>query len=141
MDVGAWIKAARKHGGLTQDQVGERLGVSKSNVSAWENNRHEPSYRQMLAMARFTGYALPYDDSPPVGIELIASEPLDVAGSHWRDELLQALGTLLATIQPSLRSAVADTLAGWAREGGADHWRKMLIGLLDSKYEKRRATE
>lgn len=70
MDISEWVKECRKAAGLTQTELGERLGVGKANVSAWENGRHEPSYSQMLkigAEARWV-YRLPGapgDDSWP----------------------------------------------------------------------------
>ncbi|MNX11315.1 Helix-turn-helix domain protein [compost metagenome] len=59
MNIGEWIRAARKAAGINQEQLGESLGVTKGNVSAWENNRHEPSYSQMLKIAERAGWKLP----------------------------------------------------------------------------------
>ena len=39
MDFGAKIKAARKAKGLTQEELGELLGVQKSAVAKYENGR------------------------------------------------------------------------------------------------------
>jgi len=39
------LREARKAAGLTQEQLGFALGVTKSSVSAWENNRETPSFR------------------------------------------------------------------------------------------------
>ena len=58
MDFGAWIRAARDHADMTQAGLGEVLGVTKGNVSAWELGRHEPSVRQLLAIAEATRYPL-----------------------------------------------------------------------------------
>ncbi|NYT36644.1 helix-turn-helix transcriptional regulator [Pusillimonas soli] len=44
------------HAKLTQSQLGERLGVSKGNVSAWENGHHEASVEQVNRIAEITGY-------------------------------------------------------------------------------------
>lgn len=33
--------------GLTQEQLGFAIGVTKSSVSAWENNRETPSFRTL----------------------------------------------------------------------------------------------
>lgn len=59
LDIAGWVKAARTHGELTQDQLGERLGVTKGNVSGWENGRHEPSYRQLLQISAMTRFPMP----------------------------------------------------------------------------------
>lgn len=62
MDLPAWVRTARNHRKLTQEQLGEALGVTKSNVSAWENGRHEPSFAQLKVIAELTGVPLPMND-------------------------------------------------------------------------------
>jgi phage repressor protein C with HTH and peptisase S24 domain len=59
MEINRWIRAARKKADLTQEQLGERLGVTKGNVSAWENGRHEPSYSQIHEISALTKYPMP----------------------------------------------------------------------------------
>ncbi|MFC6841501.1 helix-turn-helix domain-containing protein [Xanthomonas theicola] len=39
------LREARKAAGLTQEQLGFALGVTKSSVSAWENDRETPGFR------------------------------------------------------------------------------------------------
>lgn len=39
MNIGERIKEARKKAGLTQKELGNRLGVSAANISAFENNK------------------------------------------------------------------------------------------------------
>ncbi|HEY0179019.1 MAG TPA: helix-turn-helix transcriptional regulator [Dokdonella sp.] len=39
------LREARVAAGLTQEQLGFILGVTKSSVSAWENGRETPSFR------------------------------------------------------------------------------------------------
>ena len=49
----------------------------------------------------------------------------------WQSpSLLEQVGMLLAAVPLDRRRAVADTLRGWAEEGGADHYRLMLETLL-----------
>ena len=55
MKMHEWIKAARLSATLTQTELAERLGVTKGNVSAWENARHEASHDQLLKIAQITG--------------------------------------------------------------------------------------
>lgn len=59
MNIGDWIKASREAAGIKQDELAERLGKTRGNVSAWENNRHEPSFAQILEIARITKHAIP----------------------------------------------------------------------------------
>lgn len=57
MNIHEWVRAARRHAGLTQAQLGELIGVTKGNVSAWETGRHEPSYANLVRIAELTGFA------------------------------------------------------------------------------------
>lgn len=52
-------------------------------------------------------------------------------------QTLVQLGRLLAAVPPSHREAVAANLAGWARDGGAEHWRAAMAGLLSDIDSKR----
>lgn len=60
MEINAWIKESRQAADMTQTELGDALGVTKGNVSAWENGRHEPSYSQMLRIAELTKAQLPH---------------------------------------------------------------------------------
>lgn len=63
MQINQWIIEARARAKLTQQQLADALGVTKSNVSAWENSRHEPGWSQMLKIRQVTGAPLPVDDA------------------------------------------------------------------------------
>lgn len=62
MELNRWIIEARARAQMTQQQLADALGVTKSNVSAWENSRHEPGWSQMLKIRQVTGLPLPVDD-------------------------------------------------------------------------------
>lgn len=44
------LKDARIAMGLTQEQLGFAVGVTKSSVSAWENGRESPSFNALLRL-------------------------------------------------------------------------------------------
>jgi phage repressor protein C with HTH and peptisase S24 domain len=67
--ISEWVKAARLHKGMTQEQLGAELNVTKGNVSGWENGRHEPGYAQLLTIESVTGYRLTPDTHPAGGID------------------------------------------------------------------------
>jgi transcriptional regulator with XRE-family HTH domain len=62
-----WIRAARKDADLSQeglgqqlaDELGEERGYTKANISAWENCRHSPNLRQLMAISKITRRSLP----------------------------------------------------------------------------------
>ena len=56
MKMGDKIKEKRKEAGLTQEELGEKLGVQKSAVAKWENGRVENIKRSvMLSMSKALG--------------------------------------------------------------------------------------
>jgi len=59
MDTKNWVRSARQLAGLTQEQLGNHLGMTKGNVSGWENGRHLPSFDQMLKISEITRQPLP----------------------------------------------------------------------------------
>lgn len=44
---GARFRAARLAKGLTQDELADLLGITKSAVSAWENDRETPAFDKL----------------------------------------------------------------------------------------------
>ena len=44
MTIGQRIKAARKNAGLTQKELGQRLGVAYQTLAQWENDLRKPKY-------------------------------------------------------------------------------------------------
>lgn len=59
MEIGDWVRAARKHKSLTLESLGGMLGRTKANVSHWENGLHKPSFSQILKISEITGYPIP----------------------------------------------------------------------------------
>lgn len=52
------LREARVAAGLTQEQLGFALGITKSSVSAWENGRETPSFRLLPELRRLLGRSL-----------------------------------------------------------------------------------
>lgn len=51
MNLGNSLFQARKKGGLSQEEVAEKLGVSRQTVSKWETDETVPDIRQSKKMA------------------------------------------------------------------------------------------
>lgn len=58
MTIGEKLRAARDAAGYTQEQVAERLGVSRQTVSSWENDRSYPDIAGTIALAELYGLTL-----------------------------------------------------------------------------------
>jgi transcriptional regulator with XRE-family HTH domain len=52
------FKAARLRLGLTQEQLGFELDLTKASVSAWENGREAPSFRLLPQIRAILGVSL-----------------------------------------------------------------------------------
>ena len=48
--IGRFIAQLRKERGMTQEQLGERLGVSQRTVSRWETGRNMPDISMLTAL-------------------------------------------------------------------------------------------
>lgn len=55
MTIGERIKAARKKAGLTQKQLGEKMGISYQAVAQWENDLRNPKIETLRAIANALG--------------------------------------------------------------------------------------
>ena len=55
MELKDRIAAVRKVAGLTQEQLGELLGVTRQAVSKWERGTADPSTSNLLALAKLFG--------------------------------------------------------------------------------------
>ena len=51
------LLALRKQSGLSQEELGLELGVSRQTVSKWENGSADPSTTNLLALAKLYGVA------------------------------------------------------------------------------------
>ena len=55
MTLGERITLSRKRAGLSQEQLGEKLGVSRQAVSKWESNQSNPDVAYVAEMCRLFG--------------------------------------------------------------------------------------
>jgi phage repressor protein C with HTH and peptisase S24 domain/DNA-binding XRE family transcriptional regulator len=114
MEMKLWIRAARKKAALTQEQLGERLGVTKGNVSAWENGRHEPSYAQIQEMAALA--KLPLPDAK--GSEQTSVPTLGKPIRERLEEMLQECGLDARAFADRLK-VPAERVEAWLKNGAA----------------------
>ncbi|WP_322069936.1 helix-turn-helix domain-containing protein [Paraburkholderia bannensis] len=114
MEMKLWIRAARKKAGLTQEQLGEKLGVTKGNVSAWENGRHDPSYAQIQEMSALANMPLPDTE----GIETPAAPTFGKPIRRRLEEMLQESGLDAQAFAARLKIPV-ERVEAWLQDGSA----------------------
>lgn len=112
MQLHEWIRAARKHWGRNQEDLGEALGVTKANVSAWETGRHEPSFGQVMRIASTTRFDLSQlDDWPAEPAPSFGDRPSNDAGRMSPGELLVLVAERIKWLPAEKRSVVLSTAA------------------------------
>ena len=52
MKIGKFIAVLRKEKGLTQEQLGEKLGVTNKTISRWENGNYMPDIEMFGLLAK-----------------------------------------------------------------------------------------
>lgn len=70
------IRHMRRHGGLTQGEVGDLVGVDRSSISNMESGRHEISVTKLIKIADACGFDLTLSVTqrrrPDVAVKLAA---------------------------------------------------------------------
>ncbi|MGN1097580.1 MAG: helix-turn-helix domain-containing protein [Clostridia bacterium] len=93
VDFGSALKSLRKQHKMTQEQLAKRLNLTKSVISAYENNLRLPSYDVLLNIARIfkvsTDYLLGNDAKIP--------DTLDLSGLSEDEK--QAVKNLIAAMK------------------------------------------
>lgn len=69
--LGRRIQEGRRAAGLSQESLGERLGVSRQAVSKWESDASVPDLENLIAMSRIFGVTI----GALLGVEPAAEEP------------------------------------------------------------------
>ena len=72
--LGQQIRALREAKGITQVELGKRLGISKQSVCNWENDNIQPSIEMLVRLAAFFSVSTDY----LLGFE--RGEHIDVTG-------------------------------------------------------------
>ena len=60
MTFGEKLKEARKEAGLSQEQLAEKVCVSRSAIAKWESDRGMPDVNNLKAMAQLLGISVDY---------------------------------------------------------------------------------
>ncbi len=91
VDCSEKLKALREVRGLTQQQVAQRVGISKAMISAYETASKAPSIEVLIRLSRLFGVSVDYlvcVDAPKV---------IDVSGLD--DEYLALISALIEKLK------------------------------------------
>lgn len=126
MTLGKKIREARKQAGLSQEQLAEKMGVSRSAVAKWETDKGLPDVENLKILARLLGVSVDYllDDGEMLD-ESIIRETYDISkfGKGIRktkkDRVMlekfpdARIYTLIGHIKPTKSEKIIDNLLGF----------------------------
>ena len=118
MTLGQRIQELRKKQGLSQEALGEKLGVSRQAISRWEMDGAVPEVDKLIALSKLFGVSL--DELLQVEVPKEAALPQDDRARRDR-ELIRWLAGLCAAL--ILVSAVS--------LGFTIHFRRQVMDILD----------
>lgn len=80
MTLGEKLKEARKQAGLSQEQLSEKLGISRSAVAKWETDNGIPDVDNLKVLSKLLNVSIDYLlDDEEVMNELIMHEPYNLS--------------------------------------------------------------
>lgn len=102
MKTGEKIYTLRKKFGWSQDELGDKLSVSRQSVSKWETGESVPEPAKLLAIAKLFSVSTDYllDDSEQEYIPPQAKKSIDVADKVMQksESLFQNYGWILGVL-------------------------------------------
>ena len=126
MTLGEKIKEARKQCGLSQEQLAEKMAVSRSAVAKWEANNGLPDVENLKALAQLLNVSVDYllDDGEMID-EVVMREPYNLSDygkgikKKKKDRVIREkfpdaeIHTLLGKLKLTKSEKVIDNLLGF----------------------------
>ena len=126
MTLGEKIKEARKQCGLSQEQLAEKMAVSRSAVAKWEANNGFPDVENLKALAGLLNVSVDYllDDGEVID-EVVMREPYNLSDygkgikKKKKDRVIREkfpdaeINTLLGKLKLTKSEKVIDNLLGF----------------------------
>lgn len=126
MTIGEKIKEARKQCGLSQEQLAEKMSVSRSAVAKWETDKGIPDIDNLKALSKLLNVSVDYllDDGEVIN-EIVIKEPINLSeygkGSRKKkkDKVVrqkfpnEEIFPLLGKIKPTKSEIIIDNSLGF----------------------------
>lgn len=94
MTLGQRIQELRKNFGLSQEELGERMGVSRQAISKWEGDQAIPELDNLIALSKLFGLTV----GQLLGVEQPVPAPCNPKISRNQKILLAGVGTVLVVL-------------------------------------------
>ena len=127
MDISEKLKEARQKTGMTQDQIAEKIMVSRVTVSNWENGKSLPDIVSLISLSDL--YSISLDELVKGDSKMTEKVKKDARNADSNRRLILAVAILVIAVL--LVYAVSIVIGGGFREfcEAALPWVLMAIGL------------
>ena len=130
MEISERLKAARQSAGMTQDQVAEKIMVSRVTVSHWENGKSLPDIVSLMSLSDL--YSISLDELVKGDSKMTEKVRKDAKDANNNKRLIGVTAVLVIAV---LLVYAVSRIAGGAFKDvceGAIWWVLMAIGLAAS---------
>ncbi len=110
MTMGQRIAQKRREAGLSQEALGERLGVSRQSIYKWESDAAVPEVDKLIALSRLFGVPVGWllgveepsapEDPDPARAPGSSPEELTAAQQHLAEAILERYAAALPKPPP-----------------------------------------
>ncbi len=104
--IGNFLAELRKEQGLTQEALGEKIGVTNKTVSRWENGNYLPPVEMLQELSKLYSVSIN---------ELLCGE--HIATENYQEKAEETLSSILASSSFSLK----ERTEFWKRKWKKDH--------------------
>lgn len=115
--IGRFIRTLRKQQGMTQEQLGENLGVTNKTVSRWETGKYMPDIDKLQELSAILGISIN---------ELLAGERIEDAASFVK----KADDNLVAVLSNEPIFVLPDRIAYFRHKWLKEHKSLVLSGVI-----------
>ena len=144
--LGQRIQEGRKSAGLSQEALGEQLGVSRQAVSKWESDAAVPELENLIAMSRIFGVSIgallgveppevperehPLSEKELAAVEAIAAKYLSETEQFRprRSRRQKVMAILAAVLAGALVLTLCSRCGAWSGSSGACRIRSTISG-------------
>ena len=113
--IGKFIAELRRENHLTQEELGERLGVTNKTVSRWENGNYMPNIEMLQLLSEQFGVSIN---------ELLCGERIDE--SSYRQKADENIAAVIGEQEQS-RFTLKERCDFWRRKWKRDHLAEIII--------------
>ena len=117
--IGSFLAELRKERGLTQEKLGEILGVTNKTVSRWENGNYLPPVEMLQALSTYYGITIN---------EILSGQRL--SEQEYRAHAEENVKSALAESSFTLKEKLEYYKKKWKREHRADWVFAVLLAIL-----------